>query len=110
VKTTTDPKTGEKEMQTEEYVPAGPVKIAKPKSQPPIRNPLDVLHERVKNLEIECVSLRASILRIEERLSLPSFTFDAKRAIEIQERHMSQIASLQIAVAALERRIDPLKQ
>jgi hypothetical protein len=72
MKETTDPKTGAKELQPEEYVPTGPVQIAKPKSVPP-RNPLDVLHEKIGVLE-------------------------------------SQIRSLQMAVAALERKIDPLKQ
>lgn len=48
------------------------------------------------------------VTRIEERLGLPGFTFDARRSVDLAERHVSQIESLQHAVAAIGRRANPL--
>lgn len=71
MKEAVDSKTGVKEIQSDEHVPVGPVRITK--SKPP-RNPLDVLHERVQNLkatierqDTQIRSLQQAVAAIERR-------------------------------------------
>lgn len=95
MKETVDSKTGVKELQPDEHVPVGPVRIAK--STPP-RNPLDVMHERITTLETKLLESNAVHLKHLDTVNAIFTKYDA------------QIASLQQAVAAIERRQMPLVQ